>query len=313
MPKVSVIMPVYNGERFLAEAIESVLRQTFEDFELICVNDGSTDRSQDIIDGFSDPRLKSIVQRNAGLPNARNTGIRASKGQYIAFLDCDDLYFPFSLEKRVDYLSSSEGRFLVHSDFIVIDETGVETPLLANSRKNVVTPSGKCFKRLFLEGTVINTCSVMIKRDVLKTIGYFDESFFHAEDYDMWLRISYRYPISFISEATVKYRMHTENMSHNTINAEIYSAKALLKAAENVPDIEKIIGKSAMRKRLHQVCFDVAYQALTAGDLDTGRYWLKKAWQWGRRPKSLFLLVAGTCFGPLVRKHYSGKKAQSIS
>ena len=134
--------------------------------------------------------------------------------------------------------------------------------------------------------------------------------FFRAQDYDLWLRISCRYPLSFIDEPLVKYRIHDDNLTHNTVSGEIHSARALLKAAENVPDIEMLIGKSALHRRLSQVCFDTAYLSLTNGDLDTGRHYLKKAWHWGRKPKTLLILVATKYFGALVGKYYSRKASE---
>jgi glycosyltransferase involved in cell wall biosynthesis len=314
MPEVSVIMPVYNGEQFLAESVESVLRQTFKDFELICINDGSTDRSQDIIDSFSDSRLKSIVQKNAGPPHARNTGIKSSKGNYLAFLDCDDVWLPFSLEKRLNYLSCSNERFMVHSDAILINESGKNLAGSIRTRNGESPFSGKCFRRLFLEGSNMLTSSVIIKKELFQHIGLFDESFFRAQDYDLWMRISYHYPISFLNEPLVKYRVHSNNISNMTMLGEIHSARALLKAAENVPDIEKLIGKSDLRSRLYQASFDVGYAALEAGDAETGRHWLGRAWTWGRKPKTFLLLAATACFGSLVSAFYSRRKSNgSIS
>ncbi len=309
MPKVSVIMPVYNGERFVADAIQSVLDQNFEDFELICVNDGSTDSSQEIIDSFADPRLKRLSQKNLGQASARNIGIRFSTGDFISFLDQDDIYLPSCIEERLKYFQKFSDAIFVYNDSIIIDEDDhmIESSIL---RYRIVQPvSGRCFRELFLDGTFIAPSAVMVKKEIFDDIGVFDETLWGADDYDLWLRIAYKNFLYFLSSSLIKYRVHSHNFSKKTLHMEERTALALEKAAENVPDIEKIIGKSALRRRLYQACFDVAYRALTADELDTGRYWLKKAWRWGRRPKSLFLLLVTTaCLWPLVGKYYGEKK-----
>ena len=285
-------MSVYNGEKFVAEAIESVLAQSYEDLELICVNDGSTDRSQEIIDGFSDPRLKSIVQENAGPSAARNCGIKASSGSYLAFLDCDDIYLPFSVEKRVSYIKASPERVFVHADFVLIDEFG---NLIANSLKEwkgINSLSGQCFKKLFIDGTTILPSSVMIKKKIFDRVGLFDELFFRAEDYDLWLRISYYYPISFLNEPLAKYRLHSQSLSTNSsLSGDLHSARALLKAVANYSDIEKLIDAVEMKKRLYQTCFDVADDYLKNGDLKSAHHWLKKAWTWNKTPKNFIKML----------------------
>jgi len=285
MPEVSVIMPVYNGEKFLAQAIESVLNQNYQDLELVCVNDGSTDRSQEIIDSFFDPRLKSIVQENAGLPAARNIGIKASSGSFIAFLDCDDIYLPFSVEKRVSYLSVSPERVFVHTDFIPIDESGNQIADSLKQWRGIDPISGMCFKSLFLHGTAILPSSVMMKKEIFDRVGLFDGSFLRAQDYDLWLRIAYHYPLFLLNECCVKYRVHSQSLSNLSLLGDLHSARALLKAAANYSDIEKLIGALEMRKRLYRACYDVAYDSLKDGDLKAARYWFKKSFLWNKTPK----------------------------
>ena len=310
MPEVSVIMPVYNGEKFLAEAIESVLSQSFQDFELICVNDGSTDGSQQIIDSFLDSRLKRLSQTNAGQASARNCGIKFCKGNLISFLDQDDVYLPTCIEERVKYFHKSDSYSFIYNDFMIIDENStVVNPSVLKWRKTKYI-SGKCFNELFLNGTFIIPSSVMMEKEIFDKIGLFDETLWGADDYDLWLRISYYYSIGFVPSPLNKYRVHSQNFSKNNSIMENRTALAILKAVENFPDVDKLVGKREMKKRLYQVCFDTAYSNLKVGDLNPAYYWLKKAWHWGRKPKTLLILVATKYFGALVGKYYSRKASE---
>src|SRR5262249_46275201 len=123
MPKVSVVMPVYNGERFLRESLESVFAQTFQDFEMLCVDDGSTDRSASILQQYG-PRIRVVRQENAGQSAARNAGVALAQGRYIAFLDQDDLWYPSKLMSQVAAIEANPHAVLVHCDFDRIDENG---------------------------------------------------------------------------------------------------------------------------------------------------------------------------------------------
>ncbi len=306
MPKVSVIMPVYNGEKFLAEAIESVLNQTYSDLELIVVNDGSTDRSQEIIDSFSDPRLRKIRQANQGQASARNRGLKVSKGKFIAFLDQDDLFLLHCISERLKFFQNSTFDF-VYNDFVVIDDKGDIISQSGLQWRNTSPLQSKCFKELFLKGTFIVPSSVMLRRDLFNKIGFFDEKLWGTDDYDLWLRVSYSYAFGFIPSSLIKYRIHDQNFSGNTLEMEKRTARVLLKAVNTFANIEELIGTKEMRNRLYSQCFDVAYNYLRQGDLKSARYWLKKAWQWGRKPKTLVQLIATWC-GPLMRRYQAQKE-----
>jgi len=309
MPEVSVIMPVYNGEKFLAEAIESVLNQTYHDLELIVVNDGSTDRSQEIIESYSDPRVRNIIQTNKGLPIARNAGIEASNGKLITFLDCDDVYLPDSVMRRIKYFEENTRCRFLYADSVLINENGRTLAKSTWQFQRVEPISGKCFRELFLKGTFLNTCSVMMRREILDQVGTFDRTFRHALDYDLWLRIAYHYSFDVLKVPVVKYRRHSSNMSNRTANEDLYSALALLKAVKTLPDLDKVVGKREIRNRLYSQCFDVAYNYLRQGDAKAARYWLRKAWYWGRKPKTLVQLIATWC-GPLMRRYQARKGAE---
>ncbi len=137
-PKVSVVIPAYNAMTYLPETITSVLQQTYTDFEVVVVNDGSTDKIEEWIVQISDPRIKLVSQANLGLAGARNTGIRESQGKYLAFLDADDLWEPTKLEKQVKILEKNPEVGLVYTWVTYIDETGQSTGRVFDLRQRVM-------------------------------------------------------------------------------------------------------------------------------------------------------------------------------
>lgn len=213
MPRVSVIIPVYNAERFISETIESVTAQTYEDWEIIAVDDGSRDRSLEILKEYSKrySRIRVISQKNAGSSAARNNAIRVSRGEYIAFLDHDDLWLPDKLEKQVRILDSNKKLGMVYSDSRIIDAEG-------NTKRNTMVHGrffrGNIFNKL-IEYDFIPLLTVVVRRGVLDKTGMFNPRFKTSEDYDLLLRIAEHYPADFIKQALTKYRVHSEAFSRN--------------------------------------------------------------------------------------------------
>jgi glycosyltransferase involved in cell wall biosynthesis len=212
MPRVSVIIPTYNQARYLSAAVRSVLSQTYGDLELIVVNDGSTDNTRQEVAGFSDSRVRYIYQENRGLSAARNTGILASAGEYIALLDSDDVWLPRKLELQVEFLDSCSETALVYSDaYLFDDQTGDITGKFLDG-KGVF--SGKVLRHL-LSIQFIKPSTAVIRRSVFKTVGAFDESIGEVQDRDMWLRIARQFNIEGIDMPLVKVRSHASNVSKN--------------------------------------------------------------------------------------------------
>jgi glycosyltransferase involved in cell wall biosynthesis len=216
LPKVSVIIPVYNAEKFLSETIESVIAQTYPDWEIIAVDDGSTDRSLEILRKY-EQRLPSkihvITQRNSGVSIARNNAIAIAKGEYIAFLDHDDLWLPEKLEKQVELLDSNKELGLVYSDsYIIIDEEG-------DFEKNTYSQNIKPFRgnvlNELLYANFIPLLTAIIRKEVLNKVGMFNPKYKICEEYDLFLKIAEYYPVDFIEQPLAKYRVHDENFSRN--------------------------------------------------------------------------------------------------
>lgn len=210
MPKVSVVIPAYNAMTYLPNTLHSVLQQTFSDFEVLIIDDGSTDHIQAwVAQNITDPRVRLIAQANQGLSAARNTGIANAQGEYVAFLDADDLWKPTKLEVQVHYLDNNSAVGLVYNWIAVIDAQG--------------KPTGKVWRgdiegdvlEEVLQRNIIDCPSVLVRRKCFEEVGVFDRTLRSVEDWDMWIRIATRYHFSVTREALVYYRQHTSNMSKN--------------------------------------------------------------------------------------------------
>lgn len=203
-PLVSVIMPVYNGEKFLKESLDSVLDQTFRDFELIVIDDGSVDASSKILEGYAE-RIVYLRQENRGFSSAVNAGISIAKGRYVAFIGQDDVYLPEKLHLEVQLLEEDEGVDLVHTPGIFIDEEGKELFTWGGTGKEVVPDE---FRLLYTRGDYIIHPSVMVKREVLDTFRGkpFREDFTICSDFFLYLDLSRKRTFREITKPLVKIR-----------------------------------------------------------------------------------------------------------
>ena len=209
-PLVSAIIPVYNQERYLRLAIDSVLAQTFRDFELLVVDDGSTDTTPEIIASYGD-RLRSFRKPNGGGASALNFGIREAQGKWIAWLSSDDLWEPTKLARQIAALERRPSAAFCHADAYVIDSEGG-----IRERQFLPNPSTRRARMLLLiRGCFINGLTVLIRRDVFDEVGLFDEEDRLAYDYDMWFRIAPRYDFVHVPEPLARYRIHPGQASRN--------------------------------------------------------------------------------------------------
>ena len=211
-PTVSVVIPAYNAARWIGETLDSILAQAFQDFEVIVVNDGSTDDTAAVVAGFGD-RVYCIHKPNGGQASARNVGIRAAKGEYIAFVDADDLWAKEKLQLQVDLLKRT-GLAWVYCDAFAFDDTnGARLHRIGNVAHQY---DGDILKTLFFADFIPSPTPV-IRRSVFEHVGYFDEdrTVRNREDWDMWLRIAACYPIGLVSEPLADYRVHSTSMTGN--------------------------------------------------------------------------------------------------
>lgn len=205
--KVSVIMPVYNGQRYVGAAIDSVLAQSFSDFELIVINDGSTDASEAIICSYTDPRVRYIRnENNVGLANVRNIGINLVEGDYIAWLDCDDVSHPDRLSKQVALLEKCPD--------IGVCGTWVKTLGFAEEQIWRYPTDPNFLRSRMLFDDPLATSSVMMRTECVRAKGLkFDLNYPPAEDYELWERISREWKVTNIPEVLTEYRIHNAQTS----------------------------------------------------------------------------------------------------
>jgi|GEM_PF-417635 len=244
VPTVSVIIATYNREKFIGAAVESVLKQTYKDFEVIIIDDGSNDSTKEIIESLKDSRIRYYYQDNKGRSNARNKAIELAKGKYITFLDSDDLYLPEKLKIQVDYFEKHPDTYMIYTSAHCIDEVG--NYLI---EKYEATTSGWLYKDIaFFVPLTITLPTVMVRREVFDKAGNFDEVMYRFEDTDMWRRISKHYEIKAISKFTCELRTHSDNHLRNQNPTKI--ASALKYYSLKILNEDKEYGMSFLEKGL---------------------------------------------------------------
>lgn len=240
-PKVSVCIPNYNQGRFIGAAIQSVLNQTYKDFELIIVDNCSADNSVEVIKSFSDPRIRFYKnEKNIGMTRNWNRCISLAKGGYICILCADDLYLPHFLEKASSILDSNPAVGFVHSACKGIDSDGKITGVFRprNWKKDYIENGRNVLKRTALDNFALFP-TVMIRRRCFEILGRFDEDLSYSPDWEMWTRIALHYDVAYIAEPLACYRSHGENLTK-----EFLKTGQIL--TENHKTIEKIISNIAL-------------------------------------------------------------------
>jgi glycosyltransferase involved in cell wall biosynthesis len=226
-PAISVVIPTYNRADFLLEAVESVYQQTFRDFELIVVDDGSTDGTANFLKNYPN-HLIYRYQANQGVSSARNLGVRMARGQWVAFLDSDDLWLPKKLETQARFFSQNPEAVICQTE-----EIWIRNGRRVNPQKKHRKFSGDIFGPSLLL-CLVSPSAVMIERDLFNQEGGFDESLPACEDYDLWLRISSRCPIHLIDlPLVVKRGGHPDQLSRATPALDRYRIQALVKLLDS--------------------------------------------------------------------------------
>lgn len=219
-PLVSVIIPSYNHDQFIKQAIESVVNQTYDNIDLIVVDDGSTDNTVGIVEQLLQHySFTFIKQPNLGVSCALNTGIKAASGEYFCFLASDDFYFPDKISRQVDFYLRHEQFGFIHGGAVPVDTKGLE--ISRPDYGNVNWNTGDIFE-ILLNDCFISAPTVMVKRSVFDVVGFFDEDI-AIEDWDMWLRISKIYKVGFQPEYLVCYRIHASNTFFSKNESKVLS------------------------------------------------------------------------------------------
>lgn len=283
---VSVIIPTYNRAHLVGRAIQSVLNQTYQDFELIIVDDGSTDNTDDIIKEFQkkDKRIKYIRhEKNKGGSAARNSGIKVSRGEYIAFLDSDDEWFIEKLKRQMKFFKNASPEVsVVYTGFIYKDELG------GNTCKQYI-PKKRCYiyEDILAENCVGTTSTVLIKRKCFEKVEIFDENLPSCQDWEMWIRIAKEYQFDFIEDPLVTYHIHKSRISTD-LEAEIKGITII---------INKFSGEFILRRKIYsQHCFNIGHLYCHTGNMKKGKEYFLKAIKFYPFNLKYYIYLSSTLF-----------------
>ncbi|HEX5705408.1 MAG TPA: glycosyltransferase [Pyrinomonadaceae bacterium] len=233
-PKVSIITPLYNSALIVRPTLESIIGQTYQNWESILVDDGSSDDTARVVEPYlTDPRFRYVSQKNQGIAGARNTGILAATGEWICLLDHDDRWLPEKLEKQIRFALEHRCDLVGTNGFIVHNEQrfphSADFPeIVEQAARSVTDPSIDVFG-LMLKLNFMCTCSVMIRRSLFERFGLFDSEAAPVDDYEMWIRCLPEIKLGFINEPLVEYLVHDANFSRNEIRMHEKAIYALRK------------------------------------------------------------------------------------
>jgi glycosyltransferase involved in cell wall biosynthesis len=286
-----VVIPVFNGEKFIGQALESVFSQTYKDFEVICIDDGSSDGSPEVIAQYGG-KVRYFRQENAGPSSARNAAMNMSRGEFIAFLDQDDLWYPDKLRLQMDYLKRHPDVAMVHSNInISRDDVVIHHGLPIERRQN----GSSVFEELYL-GNFINSITVVARRKIFDIIGLFDEDFRMAQDYDLWMRIASRFKIAYQDEIMAEYRLHDNNSSRNNIAVIKDDLNILYKMRSLYPSLVSSIPVEKVRKRYFTKYYMQGYAYFCQHDLRNARMSFLKSLKYKKMSIRSYIYVLSTYF-----------------
>jgi len=315
--KVSVIIPTYNCAKYLPQAIESILNQTYKDYEIIIVDDGSTDNTKEIISVYQS-KIKYIYQDNAGVSKARNTGIQNSTGMYIAFLDADDRWLPFKLELQIKCFEKLPNVDLIFSDFSAIKQNRIiyksyfykafnifkEFKInldnifqnkfqICKNGQNLKVFWGNIFKTLFL-GNFILPSTVILKKKALSNVGYFNEKYRVAEETEFFLRFAKYHNMAFIEYPLAQYRLPEVTNLSGKKNTAILIKNALniqFEILKKNPSFAKE-NKQLVQEAIAKTYYRLSYFYLSELQLNQARLNALKSIEYNSKQiKPLFVLM----------------------
>ncbi|HEV2349354.1 MAG TPA: glycosyltransferase [Terriglobia bacterium] len=267
-----MIIPVYNGEKYIEEALESVLGQTFQNIEIIVVNDGSTDGTEQRVGKYTG-RITYIAQTNQGQTAARRNGLNHSRGAWIAYLDCDDVWLPRKLERQVQFLEAHPEYGIVTTDVESFDKAGVTRPSL-KAECNIT--NGHVLTELLFSNW-ISPSAALIKRDCFEKVANLAaEPPEYGEDWLMWLQIAAHFPVYFIDEVLVRHRVHPESISAADADWRIERFYRNLRfLQEHIPQLSA--RPDLIRECAFRICIKHAKYHLQSVELPMARKRLREA------------------------------------
>lgn len=230
MSHISVVIPTYNAEKTIQETVFSVQSQTFSDIEIIIINDGSTDRTLEIIQNISDSRIKVFSYKNRGLPTARNRGIAQATGEFISFIDADDLWTPDKLERQLAALESHPEAGIAYSWTQLIDEQGHFL-----HRYHPVFFEGDVYTEILVNNFVSNGSNILVRKETVLSVGEFDSTLKSCEDWDFYIRLAAKYHFAIVPDWQILYRQSSTAMSSKVEVMKTSALVVISKAYESAP------------------------------------------------------------------------------
>lgn len=300
-PMISVVMSVYNGEKYLRESVDSILNQTYKNFEFIIINDGSNDASLDILGEYQsrDNRLLIVNQENIGLTRSLNRAIKLTTSQYIARHDADDTCEASRLEKQLRYMESHPEVAVVGCLADVFDTNGAIHR--STDPKFKLSPSG--IKRYLAKKNLFMHGSAMMRKSCLAKVGFYREFFRHSQDYDLWLRLSQYFDLAILPEHLYQYRITVEAVSVSRYHTQKQYAELARKLhaeqlATGKDSYDKLVSSYPDGLPVREALNKYDYHIFLAGEFVSGnkliqaRKELRKAWKLGcRRPQIFYLFL----------------------
>jgi glycosyltransferase involved in cell wall biosynthesis len=288
-PKITALIPTYNCDRYICETVESVLAQTYLIHEIIVVDDGSTDRTEEVLARFAG-RIRYVRQANAGPPTARNTGLALVTGDWVGLLDSDDLWAPNKTELQVNYLRDHPSCSVVYTDMKTFDARGIVEQSVKISR-NLKMPSGRIFPQIFAE-TLFQTSSVLIRKSCIDEAGGFDTSLCMGDDYEFFMRMARHYEFGYVDEPIVLYRQHprqgTRTWGKQLQQGDPWEFLVLKRIVDQYPQVFEELGTACVHHRLSMPYFALAYACMAEGDHANARKLMRGALRyWPNNPAYL--------------------------
>jgi glycosyltransferase involved in cell wall biosynthesis len=310
MPIVSVIIPTYNRGNLVVEAVTSVLHQTFPNYEIVVVDDGSTDGTAEILSSFVQKGLiRYFYQVNQGLARARNRGIAESKGEIISFLDSDDLFEPELLQTQVEYLNHHPDAGLVNTGFCKFHKDGIDSEF-----RDTSWFSGWIYPQILTYWlTLMAIDTVAVPRYVLDDVGYFDEHFKKSEDLDLWRRIARKYPFGHVARSLARVRVHEGTLSYDKTETEQYFLNYLDKAFFEDGNLSRVFRRRAYSRLYSNLAYNLLGEE-TKSHILLARSYSKKALMYSPFNPNGFAAYLFSFFGNNMRNLglQAWRKARSV-
>jgi glycosyltransferase involved in cell wall biosynthesis len=272
LPRISVVIPTYNRQDLVIEALQSVLAQAFSDMEIIVVDDGSEDQTEEKLQLYRD-HIVYVKQANQGVAAARNTGIRQAHGEWICFLDSDDLWLPEKLQVQLQFADRHPEYALIATEIQGMDATG--QPVGARKADNYTIHNGRVAEHL-LFGNWIQTSTVMVRRAALETTGVFDEDVGQfGEDWLLWMRVAAQFPIYFLPQPLVCYRFHAERLSTRQSKQQFRSLMLCIEKLSALPLFQQ--KPQLLRQHEYNICLGRVWHDCINGDYGDALAKLRRA------------------------------------